>query len=60
MTASTRCCCTPAEAGSALGDVYSRPVIDREVHPDRALLAAVHVDGALPVIRWGKTPSAYP
>lgn len=43
-----------AEADSALGDVYLRPVIDREVYSDRAFLTAVHADGALPVIRWGK------
>ncbi|MCZ7376537.1 phage capsid protein [Micromonospora sp. WMMC250] len=43
-----------AEAGSALGDVYLRPVIDLDVHPDRAFLAAVHADGAIPTIRWGK------
>ncbi|WP_307934447.1 hypothetical protein [Salinispora arenicola] len=43
-----------AEAASALGDVYLRPVIDRDIYPDRALLAAVHADGALPVLRWGR------
>ncbi|SCL16376.1 Phage portal protein, SPP1 Gp6-like [Micromonospora pallida] len=43
-----------AEADSALGDVYLRPVIDEDVYPDRAFLAAVHADGAVPVIRWGK------
>lgn len=43
-----------AEAASALGDVYLRPVIDRDVYPDRAFLAAVHADGALPVLRWGR------
>lgn len=43
-----------AEAASALGDVYLRPVIDREVFPDRAILAAEHADAALPVIRWGR------
>lgn len=43
-----------AEAASALGDVYLRPVVDREVYPDKAFLAAVHADGALPVIRWGR------
>ncbi|MEK8108669.1 hypothetical protein NKG94_34545 [Micromonospora sp. M12] len=37
-----------AEAGSALGDVYLRPVIDLDVQPDRAFLAAVHADGAIP------------
>lgn len=43
-----------AEAASALGDVYLRPVVDQEVLPGRAFLAAVHADGALPVIRWGR------
>lgn len=43
-----------AEADSALGDVYLRPVLDEDVLPDRAFLAAVHADGAVPVIRWGK------
>lgn len=42
-----------ADADSALGDVYLRPVIDQEVSP-RAFLAAVHADGAIPVIRWDK------
>lgn len=43
-----------AEAASALGDVYLRPVVDRDVWPDRAMLTTVHADGALPVIRWGR------
>ncbi|MFI7547218.1 phage portal protein [Actinoplanes sp. NPDC049599] len=43
-----------AEANSAFGDVYLRPVLDEDVYPDRAFLAAVHADGAVPVIRWGK------
>jgi A118 family predicted phage portal protein len=43
-----------AEANSALGDVYLRPVIDRDIYSDRAFLAAVHADGAIPTIRWGK------
>jgi A118 family predicted phage portal protein len=43
-----------AEASSALGDVYLRPVIDEDVHADRAFLTAVHADGALPLIRWGR------
>ncbi|TDC81897.1 phage capsid protein [Micromonospora sp. KC606] len=43
-----------AEADSAFGDVYLRPVIDRDVYPDRAFLGTVHADGALPVIRWGR------
>jgi A118 family predicted phage portal protein len=34
--------------------VYLRPVIDLDVQPDRAFLAAVHADGAIPLIRWGK------
>jgi hypothetical protein len=42
-----------AEADSALGDVYLRPVIDRDIYTDRAFLGVVHADGALPVIRWG-------
>lgn len=43
-----------AEANSALGDVYLRPVVDQDVYSDRAFLAAVHADSAIPVIRWGK------
>jgi hypothetical protein len=43
-----------AEANSALGDVYLRPVLDEDVFPDRAFLAAVHADGAIPTLRWGK------
>ncbi|GGN86338.1 hypothetical protein GCM10010112_67770 [Actinoplanes lobatus] len=43
-----------AEAASALGDVYLRPVRDPEVYSDRAFLATVHADGAIPVIRWGR------
>lgn len=43
-----------AEAASALGDVYLRPVLDEDVFPDRAFLAAVHADGAIPLIRWGR------
>jgi A118 family predicted phage portal protein len=43
-----------AEAASALGDVYLRPVRDPEVLDGRAFLAAVHADGAIPVIRWGR------
>jgi hypothetical protein len=43
-----------AEANSVLGDIYLRPVIDRDVYPDRAFLATVHADGAVPTIRWGK------
>ncbi|EEP73513.1 phage minor capsid protein [Micromonospora sp. ATCC 39149] len=42
-----------ADANSALGDVYVRPVIDQDVSPS-AFLAAVHADGALPTIRWGR------
>lgn len=43
-----------AEAASAFGDVYLRPVRDPDIYPDRAFLAAVHADGAIPVIRWGR------
>lgn len=43
-----------AEIGSVLGDVYLRPVIDREVAPDRAIPTAVPADAAIPVIRWGR------
>ncbi|MEV6297839.1 phage portal protein [Actinoplanes sp. NPDC051861] len=43
-----------AEAASALGDVYLRPVRDPEVYADRAFLATVHADGAIPTIRWGR------
>lgn len=43
-----------AEAASALGDIYLRPVIDEEVAERRAFLATVHADGAIPVLRWGK------
>lgn len=50
----TRMLAGAAAACSALGDVYLRPVVDPEVAADRAILAPVHADGALPVIRWGK------
>jgi A118 family predicted phage portal protein len=43
-----------AEAASALGDVYLRPVRDPDIYEDRAFLAAVHADGAIPIIRWGR------
>jgi A118 family predicted phage portal protein len=43
-----------AEVCSALGDVYLRPIVDRDVYPDRAFLAPVHADGAIPRLRWGK------
>jgi hypothetical protein len=43
-----------AEIGSVLGDVYLRPVIDREVAPDRAIVDAVPADAAIPVVRWGQ------
>ncbi|MCY1141371.1 phage capsid protein [Actinoplanes sp. Pm04-4] len=43
-----------AEANSALGDVYLRPVVDEEVLPGRAFLATVHADGAIPTLRWGR------
>lgn len=42
-----------AEIGSVLGDVYLRPVIDRDVAPNRAISTAVPADAAIPVIRWG-------
>lgn len=42
-----------AEAASVLGDIYLRPVIDREVSPDAAMATIVHADGAVPVLRWG-------
>lgn len=42
-----------AETGSAMGDVYLRPVIDRDVSPNAAIADYVHADGAIPVIRWG-------
>ncbi|TCB97572.1 phage capsid protein [Micromonospora zingiberis] len=43
-----------AEIGSTLGDVYLRPVIDRDVAPDRAIATAVPADAAIPTIRWGR------
>ncbi|XTZ18180.1 phage capsid protein [Micromonospora echinospora] len=43
-----------AEIGSVLGDVYLRPVVDREIAPDRAIVDAVPADAAIPVIRWGQ------
>lgn len=43
-----------AEAGSLLGDVYLRPVIDQEVDATRAIPTVVHADGALPTLRWGR------
>ncbi|MBG0560717.1 phage portal protein [Actinoplanes aureus] len=43
-----------AEAASALGDVYLRPVVDEDVLPGRAFFATVHADGAIPLIRWGR------
>ncbi|GAB3224160.1 hypothetical protein GCM10027447_12500 [Glycomyces halotolerans] len=43
-----------AEAASAFGDVYLRPVIDRDVAPDGAIPTIVQADGALPLIRWGR------
>jgi len=42
-----------AEAGSALGDVYLRPVVDTVVSPTAAICTAVHADQAIPVFRWG-------
>lgn len=41
-------------ANSALGDIYLRPVIDKDAFPDRAITTVVHADGAIPVIRWEK------
>lgn len=41
-------------ANSALGDIYLRPVIDKDAYPDRAITTVVHADGAIPVIRWDK------
>ncbi|MDG4832417.1 phage capsid protein [Solwaraspora sp. WMMD1047] len=43
-----------AEANSALGDVYLRPVVDQEVMPGKAFPSVVHADGALPNLRWGR------
>jgi A118 family predicted phage portal protein len=43
-----------AEPNAVLGDVYLRPVIDREVSPDGALTSVVHADQAVPVFRWGR------
>lgn len=43
-----------AEACSALGDVYLTPVVDRDIYPDRGFLTAVHADGAIPVLRFGR------
>lgn len=43
-----------AEACSALGDIYLRPVIDKELSPDAAIPTVVHADGAIPTFRWGR------
>jgi hypothetical protein len=43
-----------AEACSALGDVYLRPVIDKGVSPTEAIPTVVHADGTFPVFRWGR------
>jgi len=43
-----------AEAASALGDVYLRPVRDPAIYKDRAFLTTVHADGAIPLLRWGR------
>jgi len=43
-----------AEANSVLGDVYLRPVVDKEVMSNKAFPSVVHADGALPNLRWGK------
>ncbi len=43
-----------AEIDSVLGDVYLRPVIDREISPAAAIPTSVSADAAIPVIRWGR------
>jgi hypothetical protein len=43
-----------AEADSAFGDIYLRPVIDKELSPDAAIPTVVHADGAIPTLRWGR------
>ncbi|WP_431892673.1 phage portal protein [Micromonospora haikouensis] len=43
-----------AEHASVLGDVYLRPVVDKEVSPTGAIVTAVPADAAIPVIRWGR------
>ncbi|MEV6800526.1 phage capsid protein [Micromonospora rifamycinica] len=43
-----------AEHASVLGDVYLRPVVDKEVSPAGAIVTAVPADAAIPVIRWGR------
>jgi hypothetical protein len=43
-----------AEIGSTLGDVYLRPVIDKDVSPDAAIVTSVPADAAVPTIRWGR------
>ena len=43
-----------AEIGAVLGDVYLRPVIDKDIAPKRAIATAVPADAAIPVIRWGE------
>ena len=43
-----------AEAASALGDIYLRPVVDREISPDEVIPTAVHADSAIPMFRWGR------
>jgi hypothetical protein len=42
-----------AEICAAIGDVYLRPLWDRDVAPDHPLLTVVHGDRALPEFRWG-------
>lgn len=42
------------EATAVFGDAYLRPVIDREVWPDRAQLVAAHADSVIPTFRWGQ------
>jgi A118 family predicted phage portal protein len=43
-----------AEIGSTLGDVYLRPVIDKELRADGVIPTHVPADAAIPVIRWGQ------
>jgi hypothetical protein len=43
-----------AEVTAALGDVYLRVTVDRELSPDRAFITRVDADGALPRYRNGR------
>lgn len=43
-----------AEVAAALGDVYLRVTVDRELSPDRAFITRVDADGALPRYRSGR------